>query len=84
MRTVETLLDDAGIEAAAVNMMSPGDKVLSVSIGVFGDRFAAIAKAFGANVVKLSFEMGMAADPEAVRKALKENPDVKSILITHN
>jgi aspartate aminotransferase-like enzyme len=73
-----------GLEAAAVNMMSPGDKVLSVSIGVFGDRFAAIVKAFGANVVKVSFEMGKTADPEIVHKALKENPDVKSVLITHN
>ena len=31
-----------GLEAAVVNMLSPGDKVLSVSIGVFGDRFASI------------------------------------------
>src|SRR4030065_2678427 len=33
-----------GLEAAIVNMFSPGDKVLSVSIGVFGDRWANIAK----------------------------------------
>ena len=32
-----------GLEAAVVNMLSPGDLVLSVSIGVFGDRFASIA-----------------------------------------
>jgi aspartate aminotransferase-like enzyme len=73
-----------GLEAAVVNMLSPGDPILSVSIGVFGDRFANIATAFGAKVTKLSFEMGKAADPEAVRKALKENPDVKAVLITHN
>jgi aspartate aminotransferase-like enzyme len=41
-----------GLEAAVVNMLSPGDKVLAVSIGVFGDRFATIAEAFGANVEK--------------------------------
>jgi aspartate aminotransferase-like enzyme len=73
-----------GMEAAIVNMLSPGDKVLAVSIGVFGDRFASIAKAFGASVLPLNFEMGKAADPEAVRKALKNNPDVKAVLITHN
>jgi aspartate aminotransferase-like enzyme len=73
-----------GMEAAAVNTLSPGDKVLVVTIGVFGDRFASIAQAFNANVVKLSFEMGKAADPEAVRKALKENPDVKAVVFTQN
>jgi len=73
-----------GLEAAAVNTMSPGDKVLSVSIGVFGDRFAAISKEFGADVIPLSFEWGKAADPDAVRKALKANPAIKTVLVTHN
>jgi len=73
-----------GLEAAAVNTMSPGDKVLSVSIGVFGDRFAAISKEFGAEVIPLSFEWGKAADPDAVRKALKSDPAIKTVLVTHN
>jgi len=73
-----------GLEAAAVNTMSPGDKVLSVSIGVFGDRFAAIAKEFGAEVIPLKFEWGKAADPDAVRKALKADPEIKTVLVTHN
>jgi len=61
------------MEAAIVNFLSPGDKVLSVSIGVFGDRFATIAQQFGAEVVSLSSEWGKAADPEEVRQALKDN-----------
>jgi len=73
-----------GMETAVVNTMSPGDKVLAVSIGNFGNRFATIAKTFGANVVKLDFEMGTAADPQKVREALAANPDVKAVLITHN
>ncbi|MGD0794436.1 MAG: alanine--glyoxylate aminotransferase family protein [Dehalococcoidales bacterium] len=73
-----------GLEAAAVNMLSPKDKVLSVSIGVFGDRWANIAKTFGAEVVKLDFEWGKAADPDAVNKAIKANPDIKAVLVTHN
>jgi aspartate aminotransferase-like enzyme len=73
-----------GLEAAVVNMLSPKDKVLSVSIGVFGDRWATIAKTFGAEVVKLDFEWGKAADPDEVKKALKANPDVKAVLVTHN
>jgi len=73
-----------GMEAAVVNVLSPGDKVLSVSVGVFGDRFAAIARAFGAEVVSLNFDWGKPADPDAVKKAIKDNPGVKAVLVTHN
>ena len=73
-----------GLESAVVNMLSPGDKVLSVSIGVFGDRFASIARTFGADVVNLKVEWGKAADPDAVKKAIKDNPGIKAVLITHN
>jgi len=72
------------MEASIVNMLSPGDVVLSVSIGVFGDRLAQIAEAFGASVIRLSFTWGTAADPEAIRNALVENPLVKAVLVTHN
>ena len=72
------------MEAAVVNFLSPGDKVICASIGVFGDRFASIAKAFGADVVKLDFEWGKAIDPERLRECLDENPDAKALLMTHN
>ncbi len=73
-----------GLEAAIVNTLSPGDKVLSVSIGVFGERFASIAQQFGAEVIPLGFEWGKAADADAVRQALHAEPDVKAVLVTHN
>jgi len=57
-----------GLEAAIVNTLSPGDKVLSVSIGVFGERFATIAEQFGAEVMPLRFEWGKAAESDAVRQ----------------
>ncbi len=73
-----------GMEAAVVNTLSPGDKVLSVSVGVFGDRFASIAEQFGAEVSRLNFEWGKAADPDAVRKALQGDSRIKAVLVTHN
>jgi aspartate aminotransferase-like enzyme len=73
-----------GLEAAIVNTLSPGDKVLSVSIGVFGDRFATIAQQFGAEVVPLKFEWGKAADADAVSQALKADANIKAVLVTHN
>lgn len=73
-----------GMEAAIVNFLSPGDKVICASVGVFGDRFASIAKAYGANVVKVDTEWGKAIDPSSLGKALEENPDAKALLMTHN
>ncbi|HEY3072809.1 MAG TPA: alanine--glyoxylate aminotransferase family protein [Candidatus Limnocylindrales bacterium] len=75
-----------GLEAAIVNTLSPGDKVLGVSIGEFGDRFAKIAQAYGAEVTKLDVEWGSALTPDALRDALGKAPvgGYKAILITHN
>ncbi len=73
-----------GLEAAVVNVLSPGDKVLSVSIGVFGDRFATIAGQFGAEIIPLNYEWGKAADADDIREALKADPEIKAVLVTHN
>lgn len=75
-----------GLEAAIVNTLSPGDLVLSVSIGAFGDRFASIAKTFGVSVENLNFEWGTAADPEKIRARLAADTQeqIKAVLITHN
>jgi aspartate aminotransferase-like enzyme len=73
-----------GMEAAVVNTLSPGDRVLVVSIGSFGDRFAAIAETYGAEVTPLAYEWGQAADPEDVRKALAADAAIKAVLVTHN
>jgi aspartate aminotransferase-like enzyme len=79
-----TTVGSGGLEAAVVNTMSPGDRVLGVSIGSFGDRFAKIAGIYGANVTKLDVEWGQAADPGAVRVALAADPTYKAVLLTHN
>ena len=72
------------LEAMVVNTLSPGDKVLVVSIGVFGDRFATIAKTYGADVTKIDFEWGTAADPRAVAEALRKDRSYKAVCVTHN
>ena len=77
-----------GLEAAIVNHLSPGDPVLAVSIGSFGERFAAIAKTYGVDVTKLSAEQGHAADPDAVAGAIADmrgdGRQPKAVLLTHN
>ncbi len=72
------------MEAAVINTLSAGDRVLSISIGVFGDRFAQIAEAYGVDVVKLPVEYGDAADPAEIGKLLAADASIKAVLITHN
>lgn len=72
-----------GLEAAIVNVLSPGNRVLAVSVGSFGDRFAAIARAFGGDVHDLKYPWGKAFQVDDIRKGL-EAGDVKVLLTTHN
>jgi aspartate aminotransferase-like enzyme len=72
------------MEAAVVNVLSPGDRVLAVSIGAFGDRFAKIASIFGAVVDKLDVEWGSAADPAVVAAHLAAHEPYRAVLLTHN
>ena len=72
-----------GLEAAIVNTLSPGDAVLGVSIGAFGDRFASIAEAYGAKVDRMAAEWGWAAAPDEVRERLGRG-DYRAVLLTHN
>jgi aspartate aminotransferase-like enzyme len=79
-----TCAGSGGLETAVVNTLSPGDRVLAVSIGSFGDRFAKIAGIYGADVTKLDAEWGYAAAADEVRERLRGMPDVKAVLLTHN
>lgn len=73
-----------GLECAVVNTLSPGERVLAVSIGVFGDRFAQIAEVYGADVQRLKYELGQAADPAEIGARLDADPAITTVLVTHN
>ena len=79
-----TSAGSGGLEAAVVNTLSPGDRVVGVSIGSFGDRFAKIAKTYGADVTKVEAEWGYAAAADEVREVLRATPGTKAVLLTHN
>lgn len=72
------------METAVFNTISPGDKVLAIIIGFFGIRFAEIAEAVNADVTKLEFPLGEAADIDVLRNALRAEPDYKAVILTHN
>ena len=72
------------LEASIVNTLSPGDRVIAATAGAFGDRFVDMAEAYGADVKRMDFEWGGPIDPEAIRKALHDEPNIKAVLVTHN
>jgi aspartate aminotransferase-like enzyme len=79
-----TCAGSGGLEAAVVNTLSPGDRVLGVSIGSFGDRFAKIAGIYGADVTKIDAEWGEAAAADEIRERLRSMPGTRAVLLTHN
>ena len=79
-----TCAGTGGLEAAVVNVLSPGDPVLAVTMGAFGDRFAKVAEVYGAAVTRLEVEWGAAPEPAAVRDAAAAIPGLKAVLLTHN
>lgn len=79
-----TCAGTGGLEAAVVNTLSPGDPVLAVTMGAFGDRFAKVAEVYGAAVTKLEVEWGQAPDPATVGAAASAIAGLKAVLLTHN
>jgi alanine-glyoxylate transaminase / serine-glyoxylate transaminase / serine-pyruvate transaminase len=61
----------AGMEAALINVLEPGDPVLVCVAGVFGDRMANVAERCGAQVTRVDVEWGTAVPAEKVREALQ-------------
>ncbi len=72
------------MESAVANCFSAGDKVLVVSIGNFGARWAKISEAYGLDVTLLDYEWGTKADPADIEKALAADPGLKGVLVTHS
>ena len=69
------------MEASVANLFSPGDKVLVINGGKFGERWLNISNAFGLNPVELKVEWGQPVKVDGVEKQLKAHPDLKGVMI---
>ena len=74
----------SAMEAAVVNTLSPGDKAINATVGVFGNRFGVISERYGIDLVSLEFPFGSDVDLDVLRNCLNANPDVKAVMVTHN
>jgi aspartate aminotransferase-like enzyme len=73
-----------GLESAVANLVSPGDEVVVALCGNFGERFAALAAAYGADVARLESEWGQPVEPDDLARVLEQHPKSKVVLLTHN
>jgi serine---pyruvate transaminase len=71
-------------ESAVANLTSPGDRQLVLSAGNFGERWAGMVRAFGADLVHAKLEWGDTPEPDDLRAALAEAGDVRVVYLTHS
>jgi serine---pyruvate transaminase len=70
-------------ESAVANIVSPGEPHLVVSAGSFGERWVAVATAYGADVDHLRYAWGETPDPDDVRARLRER-NAKAVWVVHS
>jgi aspartate aminotransferase-like enzyme len=78
-----TASGSGGFESAVANLASPGDRVLAVTAGAFGDRWAKLARAYGADVHELRYAWGETPRAEDVRTRTEETA-AEVVLVVHS
>ena len=74
----------AAMETAVANTVAPGEKILNVVGGKFGERFMKIAQTHGIDAQELAVEWGTAVTPKQIEEALDADEDIKAITVVHN
>jgi serine---pyruvate transaminase len=78
-----TASGSGAFESALVNVLSPGERVLVITAGAFGDRWCAMATAFGADVHELRYAWGETPQPDDLRSRLAET-EAEVVVIVHS
>lgn len=73
----------SGMEAAVMNLVEPGDRVVAGICGYFGERIAVMAERAGGEVTRVQAPWGSPADLAAVESAVRAAGTVKLIAIVH-
>lgn len=72
----------AAMEASVANMLSPGDRAITVEGGKFGERWTELCRAYGVEPIVLDIEWGKAVESERIVETLRANPDAKAVFLT--
>lgn len=70
-----------GMVGAVNNFFSPGDKVITVNGGKFGERWTKICKAYGLQAEEIIVEWGYAIKPATIEVKLKNDPSIKGVFV---
>ncbi len=73
----------SGMDASIASVISPGDEVICIKGGKFGERFVEIARAYGAKVIEFEVEWGKSFDKDKLEEAIA-NSNAKAITLVHN
>ena len=68
------------MEATVVNFFRPGDKVVVINAGKFGERWTQISRTYGLEVVELKYKWGKSVDLQQLEETLNKHPDTKGVL----
>lgn len=74
-----TSTGSGAMESALVNTLSPGDKVLCIVGGKFGERFSEISESYGMKVITHNVEWGKSFVVSDIEKILENHPDIKAV-----
>jgi aspartate aminotransferase-like enzyme len=74
------------MEAGIINFFSPGDRVLVIHNGKFGERWVLVSKAFGLDVVEVTAPWGQPINPDDVQAVLTADSakEIKGVIVTHS
>ena len=72
------------MESALANLFHPGEKILTVETGAFGERFTQIARALKLEAIPLNYSWGKRARLEDIERMIEKHPDLKGITVTFN
>jgi aspartate aminotransferase-like enzyme len=75
-----TATGTGAMDATVCNLFSPGDEVITVNAGKFGERWTKIAKAYGLTAHEVFVERGKAVELSVLEKTLSDHPKTKAIL----
>lgn len=68
------------MEATIVNLFAPGDEVLVINGGKFGERWGKLSEKFGLKAHWLNVEWGLSVNPDDIKKELKNHPAIRAVL----
>lgn len=79
-----TASGSGAMEAAVVNLLTPGDRVIAIRSGKFGGRWVELCEVYGMDTTVIDVEWGNAVDPAVVRDMLINQGPFKAVFATHS